>query len=282
MAVDFTPIVHYNNEVKMRNVRGDGTDMNDNREVMEIDLKRLVRILWRRAWAIVLVAVLMAALAFSYAWFLITPQYSANVRLYVNNNYSNSPGFSSSQIAAAQNLADTYMVILESRSIMEEVAAHTGLSYSYNQLVGMVSASAVNETEIFQVDVTCSNYKHAAQIANAIAEVLPEKITSVVEGSSVRVVDYAVENSRQVSPNYQRYAMLGAVLGVVLSAALIIVMDLMDTSINSEEYLTAVYHQLPLLAVIPDAQQSGSSSYYKGYYEAETRKQPSKKDGGEQ
>lgn len=256
--------------------------MNSNREFVEIDLKRLVKVLWRRAWIIVLVAILTATLAYGYARFMISPQYSARVRLYVNNNFSSTPGFSSSQLAAAQTLADTYMVILVSRSIMEEVATHTGLPYTGDQIRGMVSASAVNETEIFQVDVTCGDYKHAAQIANAIAEVLPDKITSVVEGSSMRVVDYATENPAQVSPNYRRSAILGAMLGVVITAVLIIAMDQMDTSINSEEYLAVTYGEYPLLAVIPDAQQSGVSGYYKGYYEAEPKKQPSRKDGGEQ
>lgn len=256
--------------------------MKEKRDILEIDLKRVFRVLLIRSWIIVIVAFLLGALSFGYARFMITPEYSASVKLYVNNNYANSPGFSSSQIAAAQNLADTYMVILKSRSIMEEVANHTGLPYDYNQIMGMVSASAINGTEVFQVKVTCENYKHAAQIANAIAEVLPEKITSVVDGSSVRVVDYAVENSSQVSPNYRNYAIRGALIGAVLTAVLIVVMDLTDTSINSEEYLSAVYQELPLLAVIPDAQTSGSTGYYKGYYQADSKKQPSPTEGGDQ
>lgn len=282
MAVDFTSFVDYNKAVKNVHMRGDGTDMKDNHEVVEIDLKQLVRVLWKQLWIIVIIAALMAALAFSYAWFLVAPQYSANVRLYVNNNQVKNPAYTSSQIAAAQNLASTYMVILESRSIMDEVAAKSGLPYTYSQLTNMINASSVNETEIFQVDVVCGDYKHAAIIANTIAEVLPEKIADVVDGSSMRVVDYAVENKNQISPSYQRYTLLGAVLGVVLAAVLIIVMDLMDTSINSEEYLSVAYREFPLLAVIPDAQMSGNSGHYKGYYEAEPKKQTSKKDGGEQ
>lgn len=261
--------------------------MKENQKVVEIDLKRLVRVLWRQLWIIVIIAALMAALAFSYAWFLVAPQYSANVSLYVNNNQVKNPAYTSSQIAAAQNLASTYMVILESRSVLDEVAAQSGLPYTYNQLKNMISATAVNETEIFRVDVVCGDYKHAALIANTISDVLPEKIADIVYGSSMCVVDPAVENKAQISPNYERYTILGALLGAVLAAVLIIVMDMMDTSINSEEYLAVAYQEFPLLAVIPDAQVTGNSGHYKGYYEAAPNKQPSKKqspkkDGGEQ
>lgn len=253
--------------------------MEKNGREIEIDLKRLLLVLWSRAWIIVLVSVLFAAVALSYAWFFITPTYSASVQLYVNNNYADSPGFSSSQIAAAQDLADTYMVIMRSRNVLGDVLEQTGLSCSYAQLRGMVSAVSVDETEVFQVNVTCADYRDAATIANAIADILPDKIASVVEGSSVRVVDYAVENPNPVGPSYQRYLMLGAVIGAVLSAAVLVIAELLDTTINSEEYLTQVYGKIPLLAVVPGG-ESVRGSHYRGYYESDQKSRAVRQSGG--
>lgn len=252
---------------------------NEERVGLEIDMWRIVEVLWRHVWVILLVGVLCGALAFGYARFFVTPTYSASVQFYVNNTYGeNNPGFSSSQIVAAQDLAETYMVIMESRSMLTEVQEMTGLGYSYGQLKQMVSAASVNDTEIFQVDVVSTDYKDATAIANAIAEVLPDKIAAVVERSSVQVVDYAVENPNPVGPDCGRYAILGAVLGVVLSAAVVIVADLMDNSIYSEDYLVRVYDTVPLLAVIPGAENTKGS--YKGHYELEKKRQPAKKSGG--
>ena len=241
--------------------------MKEKKDVLEIDLKRIWLAIWHRAWIIMLVGILFAALFLSYAYFFMVPQYSASIRVYVNNTYGNSsPGFSSSQISAAQSLAKTYMVILKSRPVMDEVAKITGLPYSYNQLVSMTMSTTVAETEVFETKVTCSNYKHAAQIANAIAEVLPDRIAAVVDGSSVRVVDYAVENSTRVSPSYRSYTILGLAIGVLLSAAVVVILDIVDNSVHSEEYLEDTYGDMPLLAVIPDTENARSSGYYKGYY----------------
>lgn len=255
----------------------------NNREI-EIDLKRLVLVLWSRVWIILLATAILATAAFSYAWFFITPTYAASTQLYVNNNYVDSPGFSSSQLMAAQQLADTYMVILESRNVLEDVVEQTDLGYNYAQIKSMVSADAVNETEVFKVTVTCTNYKHATIIANAIADVLPDKIAAVVEGSSVRVVDFAVENPNPVGPNYKLYALIGGALGLLLSAAVIVIADLLDTTINSEDYLNHVYSKVPLLAVIPGAENPKPpyKGYYKGYYESAQKRQPAKKTGGAQ
>ena len=242
--------------------------MKEARENLEIDLKRMFIVLWSNIWIILLVAALVAMLAFGYAWFMITPTYSASAQLYVNNNYPDSPGYSSSQLLAAQDLADTYMIIMRSRNVLNAVSEETGLGYSYGQLRGMISASSVNDTEVFQVTVTCTNYQHAALIANAVADILPVKLPEVVDVASVRVVDYAVENPNPVGPSYGKYALLGAAIGGLLTAMVLVVAELMDTSINSEEYLTHVYKEYPLLAVVPGAQsvKGGYKGYYKGYY----------------
>lgn len=260
--------------------------MTGKQEVAEIDLKQILWALWSKAWIITLVGFLCAAILFGYAYFFMTPMYSASIKLYVNNTYgANNPGFSSSQLTAAQSLARTYMVILKSRTVLSEVAEITGLPYTYQQLEGMILSTTVYETEVFETVVTCADYKHAAQIANAIAEVLPDQIAAVVDGSSVRVVDYAVESSRRVSPNYSRYAIIGLALGVFATAALVVVMDLMDNTINSEEYLWKAYGDLPLLAVIPDAENPKGNGYhkghYKGYYESSGTSHTPKQAGGD-
>ena len=260
--------------------------MRENREHLEVDLRRMIVVLWSNLWIILLVGALLAAMGFGYAWLTIEPTYSANTKLYVNNNYPDSPGYSSSQLVAAQDLADTYMVILRTHNVLDAVAEEVNLGYSYGQLRGMISASAVNETEVFQVTVTCNDYKHAAIIANAIAKVLPQKLPEIVDVASVRVVDYATENPNPVGPSYTRYAMMGFILGAMASAAIFVVAELMDTTINSEEYLAHVYKEYPLLAVVPGAESTksgykGYKGYYKGYYmekkPEKTEKKPEQK-----
>ena len=253
---------------------------NEKRESFEIDLKRLLLVLWSRAWIIVLVTVVVGSLAFGYAWFFITPTYSASVQIYVNNNYGEAEGISSAQLTAAQDLAYTYMVILESRKVLDEVAEQTDLGYTTGQIKNMISSQALNGTEVFQVTVTNTNYKHAATIANSIAEVLPDKIAAVVDGSSVRVVDYAIENPNPVGPNYERYLFLGALIGFALCAIVLVVADLMDTTIKSEDYLSRAHGNLPVLAVVPGA-ESAKSGYYKGYYEYSQKSESDNKSGGE-
>lgn len=253
---------------------------NENHSGLEIDILHILKVVWSRFWMILLVGVLAGSLAVGYAWFMVTPTYASSIQFYVNNQYPDSPGFSSSQITAGRELVDTYLVVLESRNVLEDVLEMTELDYTYSQLKNMVSAAAVNETEVFTVTVTGTDPEHAYQFADALANILPDKIAAVVDGSAVRVVDYPVKNNNPVGPDYSRYALVGVLAGLFLSLAVVIVNDIMDTRIHSEEYLSTVYKDVPLLAVIPPAGSTGKNGYYKGYYTAHTPTN-GKKQGGE-
>lgn len=246
-----------------------------------MDLRRVAVNLLRHGWLIILTGVLIGALAFGYAMFIITPMYASSIQLYVNNDYgNNSSGFSTSQLAAAQRLASTYMVFLDSRDVLTDIAKESGLGYTAGQIQSMIKASAINDTEIFKVTVTCDDYTHAARIANAVAEVLPKRIASYIKGSSMVVVEHAIENPKPVFPNEGNYAMGGFVLGCVIMAVVVVAKGLMDTTINTEEYLAQAYEDLPLLAVIPDAENPRSSNGYRGYYESQKPKLSEDKKGG--
>lgn len=238
----------------------------DNNEV-EIDLLHLVKVLWKRAWIIILCMVMLGAAAFSYALFFITPQYQAKAMMYVNNSSfsvgSTSFSISSSELSAAKSLLDIYVIILKSRTTLDKVLDKTGLDYTYEEIYAMVQATAVNSTEVFQIVATSSNPAEAKLIVDTIVEILPDRIADIVDGSSVRLVDHAILPTQRSSPSYTKYAMMGLILGFVLSCGVIIVLDLMDTTIHDEEYLYQKYN-IPVLAVVPDAYETrkGSYSYY--------------------
>ena len=235
----------------------------------EIDLLELAKALLRRWWALVLAVVIFGMAAFGYTYFLIDPLYKSSALLYVNNSDislgSTSFSMSSADLSAAQKLVNTYIVILKSRTALNEVKSRANLDYSYEELKGMISAAPVNSTEVFEVVVTSKDPAEAERIANTIASVLPDKISDIMSGSDVRIVDYAVIASHRSSPSYTRNTAIGMIIGLIISAIVIIIAYLMDDNIRSEDYLTQTYPDIPLLAVIPDMVGSKHSGGYYGY-----------------
>ena len=242
-------------------------------EYIEIDLLRLLGALWRHAVVIVLAGALCGGAGFGVAYWVIPPKYQASVLMYVNNSSISvgSTSISLSDLSASKTLVDTYIAILETRLTLEEVIERAEVEYSYEELLELIEADAVNNTEIFSVTVTSRDPAEAERIANVITVVLPDKIAQIVDGSSVRTVDYAVEPESWYSPSVKKFVLIGAAVGLLLSCGLVTVRELLDDQIHSEEDLLSAY-SLPVLAAVPDMLSPQSGKGYSSYYAAAERK----------
>ena len=243
----------------------------NNRTDDEIDLLKLASALLRRAWAIVLAAVICAAGALGYTSLFVTPLYKSTALMYVNSSAisvgSTKVSISQGELNAAQSLVKTYIVILKTRSTLEEVIDQSGVDLTYEQLSGMISADSVNSTEVFGITVTSPDPQQAELLANTIAQILPDRIASIVEGSSARIVDHAVVPTGKASPNVKKNTLMGALAGAVLACAVIVVLELMDDKVQDPDELSKEF-ELPVLAAVPDLlSRKGGQSYY-SYYES--------------
>ena len=263
----------------------------NNMEEDTIDLLELAKALWKNILIIALVAVLFGSAAFGYTAFLIEPEYQATASLYVNNSSfslgATNFSISTADLSASNSLVSVYLYILKSRTTMEDVIKEAGLSYTPEQVSGMVSAKGINSTGAFEVTVTSSNPAEAELIANTIAKILPDRISEIVDGSSVRIVDYAIIPSHRSGPSMVKNTAMGILAGGFLAAAIVVVRFLMDdrskVMIKSADELRALYPDLPVLAMIPDMRVSEKkSSYYYASYYGQSGKKGGGQNGGKQ
>lgn len=232
----------------------------------KIDVLELFITLFKKLWIIAISTVLAGLIVGGYAFFFVPPKYQASAMLYVNNNSVSVAGtsFDLSDLNAAKSLVSTYSVILHSRNVLDDVIEESGVDYSYNELNSMITAAPVDSTEIFRVVVTSTNPDEAELIANSICSILPKKISSIVESSSVRIVDFAVRPESKSSPNITMYALVGMIVGFVISCVVIVILKLFDNSINGEDYLINNY-KYPVLGVIPDFDDNHQKNKYYSY-----------------
>jgi capsular polysaccharide biosynthesis protein len=232
------------------------------KKTQEINLSVLGRTIVRRVWIIILATIICAAGMFIYAKNYVTPTYRASVQMYVNNTSqlaAEGKYIPYSELTAAQSLVKTYVAILDTYDTIREVVSYSGLNYSYEQMRGMLSAEAINETELFEVSVVADTPEDAATLANAVASVLPNRIATFVEGSSVSVVQRAVLPTSPYAPNLVKYALTGALVGLFISLAAIVVVELVDNRIKEEDYVAEQYGTRTL-ATIPDLLGSSDKS----------------------
>ena len=263
--------------------------MNDVTE-FEIDVLALIRVLWKKILLIALVALLFGSAVFGYTAFCVEPKYQATASMYVNNSSfslgSTNFSVSTGDLSASSSLVSVYLYILESRTTLEEVIQKADLTYTPDRLRKMISTGSMEKTGAFEVTVTSTNPAEVELIANSIAQVLPERIAEIVDGTSVRIVDYAIIPSQRSGPNIIKNTIIGILLGGILSAMVIAVKFIMnDTSkmmIQSVDDLRNMYPDVMVLAAIPDMRLSEKKNgYYSTYYaKAKSSKKGGKHHGG--
>lgn len=233
-------------------------------EAVEIDLKRLFQALLNRIWIIIVVAVLCGVLALVGTRLFVDPKYEATALFYVNNTTTMEDigGISSGDIYTAKSLVDSYIVIMESRATLDEVIEYADLDITYHSLQSMISAAAVNETEIFRVSVKCTDPAMSVKIVEALAYVVPQRIATIIEGSSAKVVDYTDQvPTTACSPSYPKATIWGILLGLALSVGAVVLVEIMDVTVKDEEDLKAIC-PYPVLAQVPDMNGIGKKGYY--------------------
>ncbi|MGN0629832.1 MAG: YveK family protein [Ruminococcus sp.] len=238
----------------------------------EISIKHLIEIILKKWYFIVTALILGAFAAFGYTYKFIPKQYTSDIRMYVNNTSISignvSAKINSGDLSAAHSLVDTYCVILKSRVTLEKIIEKADLDYTAGQLNNMISASAVNGTEVFSVSVNANSPEDACKIANTICLVLPEQLENIVEGSSVKIVDTAVEPATFSSPNYKKNTLIGALAAMMLVCVLIFAIDFFNDTIQSEDSLSHILGNIPIIGSVPDVRDTGLKS---GYYGNEKR-----------
>ena len=255
-----------------------------------IDLLELAKALWKNILAIALVAVIFGSAAFGCTAFLIEPKYQATASLYVNNSSfslgNTSFSISNAELSASNSLVSVYIYILNSRTTMEDVIKEADLTYTPEELSKMVSAKGINSTGAFEVTVTSTSPSEAELIANTIVKLLPDRIAEIVDGSSVRIVDYAIIPSHRSGPSIVKNTAIGILAGGFLAGAVVTIRFLMDDKsklmIKSADELRELYPGVPVLAMIPDMRVSEKKNGYDSSYYGQTGKKGGQKHGGKQ
>lgn len=230
----------------------------------EIDLMKLFKALLQKWWLIILVTIVSGVIAICYTVFFVEPEYEAVSKLYVYNQTGVNQNLSSADINLSKTLVNTYIVILESDSVLGQVcdtiSSYQGQSgfeylgteeYTPTRLKKMISASSINNTESFQIVVKANDPYSAKFINDAILFFLPDQIIRVVKAGAVEIIDTASIATEPSSPSLQKNVLIGALLGFVLVCGVIALLSILDTRIRNEEDLTDNFKDIPIIGTIP-------------------------------
>ena len=102
----------------------------------EINLLKIANALLKRLWIIILALIVGATAGYFYTDRYVSETYTATTTMYVYNSpdRDETGEISGADLSVSQKLVNTFLVILKSNTVLEDVKEMTGLNYTIPQL----------------------------------------------------------------------------------------------------------------------------------------------------
>ena len=165
-----------------------------------------------------------------------------------------------SKMNYAMKMLPTYVEIMNTNEFMTKVTnalnKNQNSNYTVSTIKNSIEIELIEETAIFDIKVTTTNaelsYNIAQQLETSIPQMFRKANNSLVHAS---VQDKAVKAASAGSLGYPKKCAIGALIGIVVAAAYVILRTLFDVRIKSSDELSDKYN-IPVLGSIPNFSSS--------------------------
>lgn len=166
------------------------------------------------------------------------------------NNYSDDE---SASLSMGPQLVTLCKVILTSDDVLQQIIDELNLGVTCDQLANAIDITAASDTKIMQITVTDADPATAQAICQRLTDMTSDSMAKVTDMiTSTEVLSAARMPEKAVSGSRAKNALLGALLGAVLCAGVIVLRYLLVPCVRTEEDVTGTLG-LKLLSTIPTA-----------------------------
>lgn len=118
------------------------------------------------------------------------------------------------------------------------VIKRDGKSYSVSvkELSKAVSVTTTTSSQVFSLSATAETPEKAQAIANAVAKEFKKQIPSIMDVNNVTIVAEASKGTKSF-PKVKIITAVGVLAGLVVSLLIIVIKDLLDTSVRNDSFM---------------------------------------------
>ena len=157
-------------------------------------------------------------------------KYTATTDMYVLVKSSNEVGVASSgDLSASQMLTNDVTTLIKSDRVEADAAESVGFE-DFDAFDIDVTSSTT--TRVISLSVTGTDPKAAAKIANALVDSVSSTAQAVMDVHSINQIDSATAPEQPSGPNRPLYIAVGAVAGLFLAVAIVVLADTLNTRVR--------------------------------------------------
>ncbi|MCX7748538.1 MAG: Wzz/FepE/Etk N-terminal domain-containing protein [Clostridia bacterium] len=218
-----------------------------------IDVRDLVRIIFKRFWIIIVISAIFAGSSAVISKFLLDKVYESSATIYVVGKQSDSQNsIMYNDLMAGQQLVKDYRELIKQRLITEQVIDELNMhkELTPSSLASKISVSLKNETRILEIKVQDVNPERSAKLANKVTEVFSKRAVDIMRVENVKIIDQAVIPLNPVKPKVTMNIAIAFFIGLMLSIGLIFLLEFLDNTMKTPEDVQK-HLGLPVIGNIP-------------------------------
>lgn len=198
-----------------------------------LDLSKFMNAI-KKNWKLLLILpIIFMLITLLMTMFLMKPKYESNTQVLVNQKEKKSE-LMAQEVQSNIQLVNTYSEIVKSPRILDEVAKKNK-KYSASEIKSMLTATTQAESQILNVNVESGSKKDAEKVANDIAKVFSDEMPNIMNVDNVTILSKANGTASKVSPSLIINLVIGLILGLILALIIIILKEIFDKRIRTEE-----------------------------------------------
>jgi len=214
----------------------------------EIDLVWIFYTLFRKLWLIIAVAVVFAFGMAGYTYFKIEPTYTSSSTMLVLTKETTLTSLADLQLGS--QLTKDYTILITSRPVLDEVIENLDLNMNYKQLRSKIAIENPEDTRILSIAVTMNDAEQAKAVVDELATVSSAFIGDKMEVTPPKIIEEGEVSGTKTGPNITKNTMIGFLAGAFLVCVVVIILELMNDSVQTEEDVEK-YLEIPTLAIVP-------------------------------
>jgi capsular polysaccharide biosynthesis protein len=148
------------------------------------------------------------------------------------------------------SLTSDYIMIAQSRTVAEQVIEELQLDLTTDALIAKVSIENPSDSHILNFTVTDDSPEEAKRIVDKYIDVSAEFIGEKMDQAQPSVWEYGIVDDQPISPNKLKNTIMGILVGAILAMAIVVVLYLMDDTVQSSDDIEK-YFGLATLASVP-------------------------------
>lgn len=214
-------------------------------------LQEILKIIRKRLLLIFSLVVISVGVSVGINYYVLTPIYQAQTQILVNQKSSLNDVYAWQTIETDLRLINTYNVIITNTAILTPVIDELKLDITPEALANQISVSNQSDSKVVNIGVLDSDPKRAVEISNTISEVFKERVSELMSVDNITILSEAKlsDNPRPVRPNKILNIIIAVVIGLMLGVSIGILLEILDTTIKSEQDIEEHYG-LPVIGVV--------------------------------